>query len=386
MIDVLTRRALLARLDKSTHGYLRLTTPEGRAHDFGGAHPRPQAAITLHDWAAARDWAARGDIGFADTYRAGRWDTPDLEAVAAFFLANDAALGGAVTGRWLARAGSILAHALRPNTRRGAQRNIPAHYDLGNDFYAQWLDPTMTYSAGIFTRAGESLDAAQARKYDRILERTGITSGRVLEVGCGWGGFADRATERGDYALTGITLSPAQAAYARTRLGDRADIALTDYREQGGRWDAIVSIEMFEAVGARYWPTYFQKLASLLRRGGRAVVQTITIRERDFWDYRCNTDFIRHYIFPGGMLPSAARFEAEAHKAGLAVRDRFAFGQGYACTLRAWLARFDAAAPALEGMGFDAPFQRLWRFYLAACAAGFAAGRTDVMQVEMAHA
>jgi cyclopropane-fatty-acyl-phospholipid synthase len=386
MIDALTRRALLTRLDAATHGHLRLTTPDGRAHDFGGAQPGPRAAITLHDWAAARDWAARGDIGFADTYRAGRWETPDLEAAAAFFLANDAALGGAVTGRWRARAGAILTHALRPNTPAGARRNIPAHYDLGNDFYTQWLDPTMTYSAALFTDPQEPLEAAQARKYDRILARTGITSGRVLEVGCGWGGFADRATARGDYALRGITLSPAQAAYARARLGQRADIALTDYREQGGRWDAVVSIEMFEAVGARYWPTYFQKLSSLLQRGGRAVVQTITIREADFADYRRNTDFVRHFIFPGGMLPSAARFEAEASKAGLAVRDRFAFGQDYARTLRAWLGRFDAAGPALDAMGFDAPFRRLWRFYLAACAAGFAAGRTDVVQVELAHA
>ncbi|MFB2533204.1 class I SAM-dependent methyltransferase [Paracoccus sp. p3-h83] len=247
------------------------------------------------------------------------------------------------------------------------------------------MDPTMTYSSALYG-PGDDLVAAQHRKYDRMIDGLGAPSGRLLEIGCGWGGFAERALSRGDFAPKGLTLSQEQAAYARERLGPGAQIALQDYRDEAGRYDHVVSIEMFEAVGEKFWPVYFAKLREVLAQKGRAMIQTITIDDRHFDRYRKGSDMIRSFIFPGGMLPSPSRFRDQAERAGLRVEDAFGFGADYARTLREWLDRFDARRDEVAALGFDAGFIRVWRFYLAACIAGFATGRTDVMQYRLAHA
>lgn len=329
----------------------------------------------------------RGDVGLAEDYRDGQWESRDLEALFLNALQNEQALDAFIYGGAFGRMAARVLHFFRRNSRRGSRRNIAAHYDLGNAFYREWLDPTMTYSAALFRRGDEPLAQAQANKYQRILDELG-TPGHVVEVGCGWGGFAEQAARQG-YGVHGITLSQEQHAYATERLrafGDAARVSLTDYRDQGGRFDHLVSIEMFEAVGERYWPTYFRKVADLLHTKGRAVIQTITIAEPYFERYRRGGDAIRAFIFPGGMLPSVSRFKAGASSAGLAVSNAHGFGQDYARTLRHWLAAFEARAATLRQMGYDERFQRLWRFYLACCAASFQVGRTDVYQFTLARA
>lgn len=380
-----TRSQLLKILDNIEYGGLRLTTPEGETHDFQGPQPGVQAGLEVRDWRAIRMLAARGDIGLTEAYRDGLIDTPDLAAFLIFGLQNEDMLDRYIYGRRLWGAVIQLAYWLDRNTRRGAKRNIAAHYDLGNEFYALWLDRTMTYSSALFQDAGDSLATAQTRKYDRIIDGLTGNSGPLLEIGCGWGGFAERALERGDFAPKGLTLSERQADFARNRLGDGAEIALQDYRDEDQRYDHIVSIEMFEAVGERYWPVYFQKLRELLTEKGRAIIQTITIADRYFARYGEGGDMIRSFIFPGGMLPSPNRFQQEAEAAGLAIQDAFSFGQSYARTLREWLSRFDDARDKVLDLGFDQGFIRVWRFYLAACIAVFTVGRTDVTQYRLAH-
>lgn len=380
----ITHRFLEA-LSHIEHGSIRVTTPDGKAHEYSGQHPGVQADITLHDWRAIPALAASGDIGFAEGYRDGWWSSDNLVNLFYLGLQNESALQPYIYGGVFARIASRFAYFFTQNSMRGSRRNIHAHYDLGNDFYALWLDATMTYSAAIFADEGEDLIPAQHRKYDRIIERI-RPSGNVLEIGCGWGGFAERALESGDYAIKGLTLSEEQRDYAGERLKNRANIALEDYRLQSGRFDSIVSIEMFEAVGEKYWPVYFGKLKSLLASGGKAVIQTITIGERYFPAYRKGGDAIRTFIFPGGMLPSPTRFQEESRKAGLTLTDRFAFGQHYARTLEHWLERFEARLPQVRALGFDEKFIRMWRFYLTCCIASFRIGRTDVMQVELQHA
>lgn len=366
------------------NGTLTVETLEGRIHRFGGVLPGPDAVLVLHDWRAIPAMAARGDIGLAEAYR-DRWcDTPDLEALLRLGLLNEDVLDRYIYGRRLHAIAARALYLLNRNTRSGARRNIAAHYDLGNDFYRLWLDPGLTYSSALFGD-GDDLSAAQQRKYDRILDHLAGDSGRLLEIGCGWGGFLERALQRGDFGATGLTLSQRQADYARHRLGRRARIALRDYRDETGCFDHLVSIEMFEAVGERFWPSYFDRLSQALAKGGRAMIQTIVIADRHFDRYRKGGDMIRSFIFPGGMLPSPTRFEAEARRVGLAVQDAFGFGRDYARTLRDWLARFDARLTEIRGLGFDDGFIRIWRFYLAACAASFEVGRTDVVQYRLAH-
>ena len=377
-------REFLNAVGRIRHGSLRVETPAGVSHQFQGDLPGPDAALILHDWRTVAALAARGDIGMTEAYRDGWCDTPDLEALLRLALLNEESLDAYIYGGRLRALATRALYVLNRNTRRGARRNIAAHYDLGNDFYRLWLDEGMTYSSALFG-ADDDLTAAQRRKYDRIIDNLAGRSGRLLEIGCGWGGFAERALERGDFAQKGLTLSAEQADYARDRLGGAAQIALQDYRDEDGRFDHIVSIEMFEAVGERYWPAYFGKIAQALAGPGRAMVQVITVANRYFDRYRAGPDMIRSFIFPGGMLPSPARFEAEARRAGLAVEDAFAFGRDYARTLRDWLARFDAQLPRIREMGFDDGFIRVWRFYLAACAASFEVGRTDVIQYRLAH-
>jgi len=376
----------LKKLDALEYGRFELVTPDGRKRVFEGRQPGPAACLSLHDWRVVANLAVRGDIGFAEDYKAGLWETACLPDLLSLAMENDRVIDGYIFGSGGMQIMARLSQLLRLNTLSGSRRNISAHYDLGNDFYNLWLDPSMTYSSAIFGHAGENLQSAQMRKYDRIIDRLSPASGRILEIGCGWGGFAARAAERCDSYIKGVTLSEKQRSYATARLGGKADIALEDYRHQEGTFDHIVSIEMFEAVGERYWPVYFDKLSSLLRRGGKAVIQTITIDDNRFEKYRQSGDFIRSYIFPGGMLPSPSRFKAEAESAGFVMTDRFDFGKDYATTLERWLETFDARRADIAALGYDEGFMRMWRFYLAACIAGFRTGRTDVMQVELQHA
>jgi cyclopropane-fatty-acyl-phospholipid synthase len=273
---------------------------------------------------------------------------------------------------------------LQSNSRAQARKNISYHYDLGNEFYRLWLDDTMTYSSAIFESGQESLEKAQIRKYETMVDQMGAQPGdHVLEIGCGWGGFAEMAVAQG-LAVTGLTLSPAQLAWAQQRVPE-ADLRLQDYRDTTERFDHVVSIEMFEAVGERFWPGYFKTVARALKPGGRAVIQSITIRDDLFASYRKGTDFIQQYIFPGGMLPSRRAFRAAAARQGLAVRHEYAFGLDYARTLAEWRHAFEAHWPAIAAQGFDETFRRLWRMYLCYCEAGFLAGNVDVVQFELTH-
>jgi cyclopropane-fatty-acyl-phospholipid synthase len=387
MMNKTASEQLLKRLDQLSWGSLTLTTPDGKVRTFAGQERVDHHAnLVVHDWGVITNLIRKGDIGFADDYRAGKWDTDDINQLVQVGLKNQTAMQDMVAGNKLYSMLSSLFYLFRLNTIKGSKKNIHAHYDLGNAFYQLWLDPSMTYSSALFKTEHDSLTQAQHHKYDRMLDCMQTESGRLLEVGCGWGGLAERAVQRGDYDIKGITLSHEQHAFAQSRLGKNVNIALEDYRHQTGVYDRILSIEMFEAVGERFWPVYFQKLKSLLAKNGKAVVQTITINEKDFPAYRRGGDFIRSFIFPGGMLPSVSRFKQEAEKAGLKTHTPFMFGQDYARTLETWLANFDQQKQAITALGFDEGFIRLWRFYLATCAAGFSVNKTDVMQMEMSHA
>ncbi|MDX1975218.1 MAG: cyclopropane-fatty-acyl-phospholipid synthase family protein [Rickettsiales bacterium] len=362
-----------------------VTTPDGKLHQFSGRKPSTHATLKLHDWRAIPVFATKGDTGFAEAYRDGWWDSDDLTNLFLIGLQNESALDKYIYGSVIGRIAARFSYLFTRNTLGGSKRNIHAHYDLGNEFYKLWLDESMTYSSALFTSATEDLLQAQYNKYDRIIGRLG-DSGRLLEIGCGWGGFAERAVSKKDYEIKGLTISNAQHEYAKNRLGNNAQIALEDYRLQQGKYNNIVSIEMFEAVGERFWPVYFCKLKSLLEQKGKAVVQTITIGNEYFERYRTGGDMIRTYIFPGGMLPSSQRFAEESKKAGLQITDTHMFGQDYALTAQHWLKRFEAKLGDIKTLGFDEPFIRLWRFYLTCCIASFKVGRTDVMQVELVHA
>jgi cyclopropane-fatty-acyl-phospholipid synthase len=324
-----------------------------------------------------------GEVGFADSYIAGDWSTPDLVALMRFGLSNARALTRSWWRRWprpLAR----LRHARNRNTRRGSRRNIAAHYDLGNEFYAHWLDVGMSYSAALFTKDAQTLEEAQNAKLDRVFELLDITEGqRVLEIGCGWGGLAERIVERFRCHLTGLTLSQRQLVFACRRLRERgllnkSDLRLQDYRDVSETYDRIVSIEMLEAVGEAYWPTYFAKLRAALRWGGTAVIQVITIDEARFETYRRRPDFIQHYIFPGGMLPTVAIVKRQIAAAGLQLVSSESFGPSYARTLAEWQRRFQQTWPAIAALGFDERFKRTWEYYLSYCQAGFEAGTVSV--------
>lgn len=376
----------LKALNLLQHGTLKVILPNGKEYVFEGPEKGEKATLRLLSWSVIPNLAQKGDIGLADDYRKGLWDADDLTSFLIIGLKNEQALDKYIYGHFFSRALVKLSYFLRRNSVKGSQRNIEAHYDLGNYFYQLWLDPSMTYSSAIFSEENEALHSAQQNKYDRLINRM-QPSGDVLEIGCGWGGFAERACQRGDYRIKGLTLSREQKRYADARLSEKpATIALQDYRLEKGRYDNIVSIEMFEAVGEEYWPSYFNKLGESLKYKGRALVQTITIEEKYFESYRRGGDFIRTYIFPGGMLPSAERFRRQAEKSGLRIADQFHFGQHYAQTLQCWLAAFDARVPDVRALGFDDAFIRLWRLYLSACIASFRVGRTDVMQVELRHA
>ena len=375
----------LETLNHIEYGSLTVTTPDGKTMSYQGPQTGADAHFVVQDWRAITALASSGDIGLAEGYRDGWWSSDDLVELFYFGLQNESALNKYIYGGVFARVAAKLAYLFTQNTLKGSRKNIHAHYDLGNDFYKLWLDQTMTYSSAIFQDQNDDLEKAQHSKYDRIINRLGA-SGRVLEIGCGWGGFAERALQTRDYAIKGLTISNEQHAFATERLGQKAEIALEDYRLQTGRYDNIVSIEMFEAVGENYWPLYFNKLKSLLAGNGKALVQTITIGEDYFDRYRQGGDAIRTFIFPGGMLPSPKRFEEESVKAGFKLTDAFAFGQDYARTLELWLERFEERLGEVRALGFDEKFIRMWRFYLTSCIASFKIGRTNVMQMELQHA
>ena len=377
-------RAILSLLERLQVGRLLVTTPAGASLSFG--HGEPHASIRLANWKVFGASLSRGDIGFAESWISGDWQTDSLPALLKVLLANRDVIERAIYGHWWGQALYRIKHLLNRNSKAGSRRNIHAHYDLGNPFYAVWLDPSMTYSSALFgNEPARSLQDAQTAKYRRILDQLALPPGaRVLEIGCGWGGFAELAARDGLH-VTGLTLSTEQHAWATRRLadaglGEQARFLLQDYRDEKGQFDAIVSIEMFEAVGERYWPSYFETLRRCLRPGGRAVVQTITIDDTLFERYRRGTDFIQQYIFPGGMLPSPEVFSRQARSAGLALDDAFGFGLDYARTLAIWRDSFLEALPQITAQGFDARFARTWEFYLAYCEAGFAQRSTDVVQ------
>lgn len=364
-------------------GTLAFVGPDGSETIYRGALPGPSARFHIHEWDVLRRIGARGDIALGEDYIAGAWETDDIERLVSLFLLNMDQLEGFAHGNLLNRIGFVVQNALvRRNSLSGSKKNIQAHYDVGNEFYSLWLDETMTYSSALFGDATTDLAEAQRRKYQRILSKFRTPKSSVLEIGCGWGGFAEQGANAG-HDVTGLTISPAQYKFASERLGGKADIRLEDYRKAKDRFDMIVSIEMFEAVGEHYWPKFFQTVANRLRDGGRAVIQTITIGDDLFAGYRTRSDFIRHYVFPGGMLPSMRRFRDEADKAGLKTREAFSFGLDYAQTLRAWSARMMERQDEIMALGHDQKFLRNWQFYLGICAAAFAVKRTDVVQVEL---
>ena len=378
-------RLLVALLRRVEQGRLVVETPRGERLAFGSGDHGPAAVLRVRDWRMAARTLRGGDVGFAESHLDGEWDSPDLVRLLTVIAANQAELERAFYGSGWMRALLRVRHWMRRNTRRQARRNIVAHYDLGNAFYSAWLDRSMTYSSALFgDDRAQPLEAAQHAKYRRLLDALALRPGsRILEVGCGWGGFAEAAARAG-HRVTGVSLSDAQTAYAQARLvtaglADRADLRVQDYRDVRGSFDAVASIEMVEAVGERWWPTYFQALHDALVPGGRAAIQAITIADDRFERYRTQSDFIQQYVFPGGMLASVTRLVAEAAAARLRLVDRHAFGRDYAETLRRWLAAFDARVGEIR-QEFDDRFVRCWRFYLAYCAAGFETGTTDVGQ------
>lgn len=375
-------------------GELTVVMPDGREHLFAGGELGPSARILVKDPALSSRLLAGGEIAFAEAYMDGWWETPDLDAVLDLALAN-------LTRGW----GSSMPTLLRPlqralhaindnNAFGGAKRNVARHYDLGNDFFRLWLDPSMTYSSACIEGedpplSPEQLECAQRRKWDRILELIDPGSrDHVLEIGCGWGGFAVHAARETGCRVTGITLSEQQAALARTHVAEhglegRVDILLEDYRRVGGTYSAIASIEMFEAVGLRWWPVFFRRLHDLLEPGRAAAFQVITIDVEDYEDYVRYPDFIQRYVFPGGVLPTAMRFRAAAEDTGLVAGEPRFFGHDYAVTLAAWRERFERALPEVRALGYDERFIRMWRYYLASCRSGFEDGFIDVMQLRL---
>ena len=377
----LLRRLSVGRLD--------LQLPDGSQMHFGkSAAGQPHASLRLHNWSVCAAVLRSGDIGFAESYIAGDWASADLVALLHLFIANRQAIDTMVYGSWWGKWLHRLRHLVNRNSRAGSQRNIHAHYDLGNAFYGLWLDPTMSYSSAWFDgRPEQCMVLAQQAKMRRALDECGVGPGsRVLEIGCGWGALAECAVADYRANVTGVTLSREQLAYAQNRLANaglaaHAELRFQDYRDiDDPPFDAVVSIEMFEAVGREYWGGYFASLRRLLKPGAQACVQSITIRDDLFERYAAGSDFIQQYIFPGGLLPSVSAFKTEAAKAGLEVVNTLAFGADYASTLRRWRADFLGQETKVRALGFDTRFMRTWEFYLAYCEAAFVAGNTDVVQ------
>ncbi|MDZ7906666.1 MAG: cyclopropane-fatty-acyl-phospholipid synthase family protein [Cypionkella sp.] len=368
-------------------GRLDFVLPDGRRFRIEGTEAGPAAEIIIHDNDIFARLIREGDLGFSESYLEGGWSTPDLQAFMDLVqIRNDAVYDG-FPAMGLVRAYEKLRFWLQSNTKKGSRKNIAYHYDLGNDFYKLWLDDSMTYSSALFTSGQESLEAAQRAKYASMVDQMGAKPGdHVLEIGCGWGGFAEYAAAERGLRVTALTISQAQHDYAVARiksagLADKVEIKLQDYRDERGSYDGIASIEMFEAVGERYWPTYFDTLRARLKPGAAATLQIITVPDHRFDTYRKAVDFIQKYIFPGGMLPSPGVLRAQVERAGLTFAHSIEFGPSYSQTLRRWHDRFTDVWPQVAQMGFDERFRRMWEFYLTSCAGAFEGGTCDVVQV-----
>jgi cyclopropane-fatty-acyl-phospholipid synthase len=365
-------------------GTLVVELPSGQQVLQRAALPGPEAVIKLNRWRGLTRLVAHGDLGFAEGYMDGDWTTPDPVTLFAWAELNEKALAPAWRGSRVRRIADRLVHALRANTRRGSKQNIAHHYDLGNDFYAAWLDESMSYSSALFTSPEQGLAQAQSAKIDRAIELLDAKAGQaVLEIGCGWGALAQRLVSERNCSVTGITLSTEQKAVAERRLAQadpsgRSSIRLQDYRDVSEQYDRIVSIEMFEAVGEAYWTGFFETIKARLRPGGVAVLQIISISKDRFDDYRRRPDFIQRYIFPGGMLPTVEHIETLTKGAGLSLAHMEHFGESYARTLAAWRTRFLKAHPALSGACASQRFKLMWDYYLAYCEAGFRSGAINV--------
>ena len=396
-------RTALQLLGRLRHGVLTVQLPDGSVQVFGdpaGNHgtQRLSATLSLRNWNVCAAALKSGDIGFAESYIAGDWTTPHLTDLLKLFIANRREVEDVIYGTWAGRALYRIKHWLHRNTKANSQKNIHAHYDLGNPFYALWLDDTMNYSSAWFEGdLQRPMVDAQLAKVRRALRMARVQPGdRVLEIGCGWGALAEMATTEFNASLTGVTLSTEQLAFARQRMerlgvatgsGQTADLRLQDYRDiQDGPYDAVCSIEMVEAVGQAYWPTYFQAISRLLKPGGRACIQSIVIDDQLFKRYIASTDFIQQYIFPGGCLPCPSEFRSAAAQAGLVVEDEFAFGADYAETLRRWRHAFLGRRNEILALGFDQRFMHIWEFYLAYCEAAFDMANIDLVQYTLVKA
>ncbi len=373
---------------KLKNGRMEFHLPDGRVFSVNAPNPGPVAAIHVHNLDVFARLIREGDLGFSDAYLEGWWSTPDLLSFMDVLHADNDEMYYSFPGMVFVRAYERLRHVLNSNSKRQAKKNISYHYDLGNDFYSLWLDDTMTYSSAIFETGQESLENAQTLKYQSMVDQMGAKPGdHVLEIGCGWGGFAEFAAKERGLRVTGLTISKEQYDYAvdrmaRAGLSDRVEIKLQDYRDERGTYDGIASIEMFEAVGEKYWPTYFNAVRNRLKPGRKATLQIITIKDHRFDAYRKSVDFIQKYIFPGGMLPSPTVLRSEVEKAGLRVMKSIEFGESYSQTLRRWHDTFNGRWEDVVSLrGFDDRFRRMWNFYLTSCAAGFHAGNIDVTQI-----
>lgn len=387
MFEKIVKKKLLRTLQAIQYGELMLTTPEGEQFSFKGNSAGKSVHLILKDWRVILNLQRKGDVGFAEDYRDGCWSTPNLVDLLYFGLENEQ-MFTSYRGKFLYNQWSKLAYWMRRNTRQQSKKNIHAHYDLGNAFYQLWLDASMTYSSADYRHPEETLQQAQQNKYERILQRLSPYS-VILEIGCGWGGFAEKALQTGQHTLKAITLSEQQQQYTAQRLapyGAAAQVVLEDYRDQTGQYDAIVSIEMLEAVGEKYWPLYFKTLKSLLKPTGKIILQSIVIADDLFAQYAKGTDVIRTHIFPGGMLPSRKILEQQLAQQQLRCQHDYFFGLSYAQTLTQWLENFTQQQEKLVALGFDLRFQRLWHFYLASCIAAFQKQRIDVVQLEITHA
>lgn len=371
------------------NGRLDFVMPDGRRFRAEGKASGPVAEIHVHDEDIFARLIRDGDLGFCEAYMEGGWSTPDLQAFMDLVHADNEGVYDGFPGMGLVRFLEKVRHALRGNTRRQAKKNISYHYDLGNNFYSLWLDDTMTYSSALFQSGQDSLEAAQRAKYASMVDRIGVQPGEhVLEIGCGWGGFAEYAAGERGLKVTGLTISQAQHDYAvarmeRAGLSDRVEIKLQDYRDERGTYDGIASIEMFEAVGEKYWPIYFDTVRERLRPGRNATLQIITLQDRRFEMYRRSVDFIQKYIFPGGMLPSPTALREEVKRAGLQLVSTFEFGESYSQTLRRWHDVFNEKWDDVAKLGFDHRFRNMWNLYLTSCAGAFHFGNCDVTQITM---
>jgi cyclopropane-fatty-acyl-phospholipid synthase len=369
-------------------GRLDLVLPDGRRFRAEAPRPGPAAEVHVHDADVFARLLREGDLGFCDAYLDGSWTSPDLQAFLDLMqMPENNEMTDTFLGLAIVRAWERLRFRLQANTRRRAKANIAAHYDLGNDFYRLWLDDSMTYSSALFRSGQESLEKAQEQKYESMVDRMGAREGdHVLEIGCGWGGFAEYAAGKRGLRVTGLTISQAQYDYSverirRAGLSDRVEFRLQDYRDEKGHYDGIASIEMFEAVGEKYWPVYFGAVRDRLKPGRNATLQIITVPDDRFVTYRKTVDFIQKYIFPGGMLPSPAALAQEIAAAGLALKGHIEFGESYSQTLRRWHDTFNAHWPEVRALGFDDRFRRMWNFYLTSCAGAFHGGNCDVTQI-----